>query len=111
MKRWYVGLALALACSSAYAAKFVISNESNWDIHRLYVSSSDASEWGEDQLEDDILQSGQTLTLSGVACDDYDVKMVDEDGDVCELRNVNMCGGEEWTITNETLLNCISAGS
>jgi len=104
-----LGAALAVATSAAFAANFVINNESRWDIHRLYVSSSDSSEWGEDQLGDDILRSGQTLTLRGVGCDEYDVKMVDEDGDVCELRKVNMCGGEEWTITDATLLNCISS--
>lgn len=111
MKRLILVAALAAACTTALAADFVVSNESRWDIHRLYVSSSDAREWGDDQLEDDILASGQTLTLSGVSCDSYDVKMIDEDGDVCEIRDVNMCGGEEWTITDDTLLECISSGS
>ena len=111
MKRWYLAAALAVACSTALAANFVINNESRWDIHRLYVSSSDSSEWGEDQLDDDILRSGQTLTLRGVACDTYDVKMIDEDGDTCELRNVDMCGGEEWTITDQTLINCIASSN
>lgn len=111
MKRWILAAALAVACSTALAANFVIINESQWDIHRLYVSSSDSTEWGEDQLDDDILRSGQTLTLRGVACDTYDVKMIDEDGDTCELRNVDMCGGEEWTITDETLINCIASSN
>ena len=109
MKRWIMAAALAATASTALAANFVISNESRWDIHRLYVSSTDSRGWGEDQLEDDILASGQTLTLRGVRCDSYDVKMVDEDGDVCELRGVDMSGGQEWTITNETLVNCIAA--
>lgn len=110
MKRWIFAAALAATCTTALAADFVITNESRWDIHRLYVSSSDASGWGNDQLEDDILASGQTLTLSGVSCDTYDVRMIDEDGDSCELRNVDMCGGQKWTITDQTLINCIAAG-
>ena len=33
-------------------------------------------QFADDQLDDDILKSGQTLTLHGVTCDYYDVKLV-----------------------------------
>lgn len=106
MKRWLLGLALAAVCTTALAAELRINNQSLWDIHRIYLSSSDDPNWGPDQLEDDILQSGGTLRLHGVSCDNYDIKLIDEDGDVCELRGVKLCGDQEWTITNDALLGC-----
>ncbi len=108
MKRWLLGAALAAAVPVAHAADFTIRNETLWDIHRLYISSSDDNDWGPDQLEDDILRSGQSLKLGGVSCDTYDVKMIDEDGDTCELRGVKMCGDQAWTLTNEAWLQCVA---
>jgi hypothetical protein len=106
MKRILLGAALAAVAMAAYASDLVIRNESAWDIHRIYLSSTDSESWGPDQLDDDILASGQTLTLHGVDCDTYDVRIVDEDGDACELRNVKLCSDREWTIDDEELLEC-----
>ena len=77
------GFAAAVACTAAYAAQLKIKNDTLWDIHYLYMSPSDQTEWGPDQLEDDILESGGTLTLNGVTCDTWDIKIVDEDQDEC----------------------------
>ena len=106
MNRILLVVALAAVATVAYASDLVIKNKSAWDIHRIYISSTDADSWGEDQLDDDILKSGQTLTLHGVSCDSYDVKLVDEDGDKCELRRVKLCGDEAWTIDDAALLKC-----
>jgi opacity protein-like surface antigen len=106
MKRILLVAALAAVATAAFAADLVIRNQSHWDIHRIYLSSTDSDEWGEDQLDDDILKSGQTLTLTGVTCDYYDVKLVDEDGDTCELRDVKLCGDKVWNIDDDELLGC-----
>lgn len=106
MNRILLGAALAAVATAAYASDLIIQNESAWDIHRIYISSTDTESWGEDQLDDDILKSGQTLTLHGVSCDYYDVKLVDEDGDTCELRNVKLCSDKVWTIDDDELLEC-----
>jgi hypothetical protein len=106
MKRILLVAALAAVATVAYASDLVIRNQSHWDIHRIYISSTDTESWGEDQLDDDILGSGQTLTLHGVGCDYYDVKLVDEDGDACELRNVKLCSDKVWTIDDDALLSC-----
>jgi len=106
MKRILLVAALAAVATVAYASDLVIKNKSAWDIQRIYISSTDADSWGDDQLDDDILKSGQTLTLHGVECDYYDVKLVDEDGDKCELRNVKLCGDNVWTIDDDELLKC-----
>jgi hypothetical protein len=106
MKRFLLVAALAAVATAAYASDLVIRNESSWDIHRIYLSSTDSESWGEDQLDDDILQSGQTLTLHGIDCDYYDVMLVDEDGDKCELRNIKLCSDKVWTIDSDELLEC-----
>jgi amino acid transporter len=36
----------------------------------------------------------------------YDLKLVDEDGDVCEVYRVSVSGATNWRITNSWLLNC-----
>lgn len=106
MKRWLLAAAAAAVCTTALASDLVVRNESLWDIHFLYLSASDESSWGPDQLEDDVLHSGGSLTLSGVSCDTYDVRIVDEDGDDCEIHGVELCGDTQWTITDENLLSC-----
>jgi hypothetical protein len=106
MNRILLGAALAAVATVAYASDLVIRNQSAWDIHRIFISTTDSESWGEDQLDDDILKSGQTLTLHGVSCDYYDVKLVDEDGDTCELRNVKLCSDKVWTIDDDELLQC-----
>lgn len=106
MKRWLLAAAALVACTTALAASVKIKNDTLWDIHYLYMSPSDQSEWGPDQLGDDVLESGGTLTLSGVSCDTWDIRIVDEDGDECEIREVEICGDKQWTISNDDLLSC-----
>ena len=82
-------------------------NRSSWDIYELYISASDEEEWGPDQLEDGILESGGSFLLHSIPCDDYDVLLIDEDGDECILEEVDLCGdSEEWVITDKALLAC-----
>ncbi|MBK6727818.1 MAG: hypothetical protein IPG63_11230 [Xanthomonadales bacterium] len=90
-----------------YDSVVKIVNESLWDIHHLYLSSVDDEEWGPDQLGDAVIGSGETFQLRGIPCDDYDVRIVDEDGDSCVVGGVTLCGGKDsWVITDEDLLTC-----
>ncbi len=81
-------------------------NQSRWDIHHLFLSPSRDPRWGSDQLGEYIFESGMSFTLSGLACDDYDLKLVDEAGDECILKGVYLCGAEQGVITDEDLLEC-----
>lgn len=103
-----------LLCSagSAIAAKFdsvvTIRNDSDWEIHQLYVSSTDESEWGDDQLGSQIIEAGGgTFKLHGIPCDSYDVQLIDEDGDACVVSEVLLCADRDmWRINNDDLLTC-----
>ncbi|HUP63138.1 MAG TPA: hypothetical protein VNA69_22295 [Thermoanaerobaculia bacterium] len=99
-------LVVALPTLAAPKSSVKVINNSDWDIHHLFVSAASANEWGPDQLEDDIIQAGQSFTLNGIPCDDYDVKVVDEDGDECIIEAVELCSDHYWKITNDTLLEC-----
>lgn len=106
MKKILLAAVLVAAPSVAFAGKLVVENSSLWDIQEAYVSSVDDDEWGPDQLGANVLESGQTWTLTGVECGDYDLKLVDEDGDVCVKRGIEICGTRTWALDNDELLSC-----
>ena len=106
-------LLLVIASFPAAAAgdsKIVIVNQSKWAIHEMYFSPTDASEWGEDQLGKQTINTGDKFTLTGVPCNKWDVKVVDEDGDECIVENVGLCAdADKWVINDSDLLACQAA--
>lgn len=62
-----------------------MENQSSWEIHKIYFSPSDEEDLGEDYLGEDVLEPGMTLSLTGVSPGEWDIRLVDEDGDVCVL--------------------------
>ena len=107
MRIFPVILVSLLASHTALGATIIIENESDWDIHFLYLSPSASDEWGPDQLGDDVIISGSRYKLKGVGCNTYDVLIVDEDSDECILSQIPMCTGKEyWEIGNDLLLSC-----
>lgn len=112
MKRLLLTGLIALVPVLAVAAPKAtveIQNRSDWQIHEIYLSPSDERSWGPDQLEDEILGPGDSLTLTHISCDDYDIMIVDEDGDECVLEEVSLCRDDSvWKITNKELLRCVA---
>jgi hypothetical protein len=103
----FVLATLVAGSVAARDASVTIRNESNWDIIQLFLSSTSDHEWGPDQLGLQIIASGESFRLRRIPCDDYDVRIVDEDGDVCILQSVRLCGNRQvWTITDADLLAC-----
>lgn len=90
-----------------------IKNDSAWEIHHLHISDSDSQAWGPDQLGDEIIATGGgQFSITGIPCGEYDVKVVDEDGDECILEKVALCAAEDaWTVTDEDLLGCQAASA
>lgn len=88
-------------------AEFMINNKSDWGIHRLYLSPEDKDTWGPDQLGEDVIESGESFTLKDIPCGEYDIKVVDEDGDACIIEGIVMCKDHtHWDLTNKELANC-----
>ena len=105
-------IAIAALCAltlPAFAEKATVKviNQSKWEIHHLFLSSSADEEWGPDQLEDEILTKGDQITLTDIPCDEYDITVVDEDGDECIIEAVDLCKDHSyWKITDKDLLEC-----
>lgn len=88
-------------------AEFMINNKSEWSIHHLYLSPEDKDTWGPDQLRDDVIESGESFTLKNIPCGEYDIKVVDEDGDECIFEGIVMCKDHtHWDMTNQELAKC-----
>lgn len=100
-------LGLCLSPVSAHAAGSVeIVNQSSWELHYLYVGPAGNPDWGPDQLGDHVIGLGESFTLNKIACGNYDIMVVDEDGDQCELYDIRLCSDKIWRITDTELLTC-----
>lgn len=109
-----VAAAALSAASAAWAGKrdsvVLIRNQSAWDIHQLYLSPTEDDDWGPDQLGEHIIPSGSTFKLYKIPCNQYDVRLVDEDGDPCVVGGVTLCGKDDaWVISDDDLLACQAA--
>lgn len=107
--RVFLSTLLLCAAASAFAERATVKiiNQSKWEIHHIFLSSSEEESWGPDQLEDSILAKGDSLTLKNIPCDNYDIKVVDEDGDECVIEQVPLCRDHSfWKITDKDLLEC-----
>ena len=55
----------------------------------------------------DTWSSGESIDISNLACADYDMWMVDEDNDACQIDEIFLCGDEgTMTLTDDFLLEC-----
>ena len=86
---------------------FRIENSSEYAIYQIRMSSVDDSNWRQDLLGDSALPSGYHVTLPRTYLPGfYDLKLVDEDGDVCIVPSVRVSGNTVWDVTDAWLLNC-----
>lgn len=102
-------LTLTLAAPALAGKSTVeVKNYSDWTIEEFYMSPTDNDDWGDDLLGREVLSPGDTFTLWNITCDDWDILVIDEDGDECVLEEVDLCGDDaHWKITNRELLSCI----
>ena len=99
--------ALPLLSRAQPSTSVVIVNASTHEIRHVYFSHVGADDWSGNQLGDSVISPGQSFTLSNVACDQQQVKVIGEDEDGCFLSTVVNCGDNAvWTITNVTSRDC-----
>jgi len=93
---WTLVLALFLGMQSKMASAFDgyinITNNTGYDIYYVYVSPDVSGDWGEDVLEDKVLEDGEEIRveLDGYDSSVFDVKLVDEDNDVYLFMGVDV---------------------
>ena len=91
-------------------ATIEITNDSGIEVWYVFISPSDAEEWGEDWLGDDnVLSDGQVHTVAGIPEGTYDVMAADEDGETIEtLWDVQVDSDMTWSITGLTSLEVVN---
>lgn len=86
-----------------------IENQSSYAFIEINLSPVSASSWGADILGNDILSPGQAVEISGIECDDYDARIVDDEGDECIVEAVDLCFDDQsWVIDDDTLALCVA---
>ncbi len=85
-----------------------IQNNSSWEIHQVYVSPIDKAEWGDNLLKGNVVEAkGGSVEIFKIACDTYDVRLIDEDGGECVVPDISLCAEKDaWVIEDEDLLAC-----
>lgn len=106
----FIPLAFLFAAADDGLVTLTIHNDSDYSIYYLYLSNSSSQEWGEDRLGDEVLSTGESFSTL-VYPSNYDIKMIDEDDDVCITSNVSIRSDIDWRFGNDELLECQGYGS
>ena len=100
-----------LSSARATATSVTIVNNSNKEIRNVYLSHVNTDDWSSNQLGNTTIGPGQSFTLSNVACDQQQVKVIAEDVDGCFLSTIVNCGDSAtWAITDSTARDCGGIG-
>ena len=78
-----------------------VFNETGYTVEYIYLSHSSRSGWGTDRLGSKVLSSGYNIRVypaDGTQRCIYDLKAVLVDGRTTERREVDICGGQHWTL-------------
>jgi hypothetical protein len=79
-----------------------VSNDSDFEIHEMYVTEIDSPTWGGNLLAGSILFPGDSMQL-GLDCNVYDAMLIDETGASCEIHDIDLCFDDaDWIITNRS---------
>jgi len=86
-----------------------VTNNATRPILHLYLSPADHDAWGPDLMSQNTsINTGQSFTITDVACSANEIKVVAEDQQGCFSYGVVSCaqGTTNWTITNDTPVDC-----
>ena len=81
-----------------------IANQSSYAIRKLFLSSSE-DDWGRNLLGSGALAAGSSFAVTAFP-GRYDLKLVDEDGNICTLMDLSINSDTAWSITDRWLLAC-----
>ena len=92
------GVVAQQTASGTGPAAIAISNSSNESIYYVYMSPVSQNTWGADQLGSEVLQPGQTLTLSNISPGTWDLRVVDRSQNYKEWRNQQIEPGGRYQL-------------
>lgn len=112
-----LGFCLALAVAGATGctdegtddpgASLTIDNDSSYTLIEIQLSPVNTTTWGADLLGADVLEPGESFIVTGIACNLYDIRILDEDNDECILTDVDLCADDSvWQLDDLDLAAC-----
>ena len=109
---WAITLAVTLVATSALAAdQMRFWNTTSVQIDELYLAPAGTDKWGPNQTlndKDKSVDADERLNLAGVEPGRYDVRMVDKNGRICVVRNVEVksSGKYAFSLEDNELKDC-----
>jgi hypothetical protein len=83
-----------------------VVNQSSYRLYDIRVAPVGSTTWSDNLLGGDVLLPGEELRIS-LACDTYDVLVVDELNTECVLSGVDVCfNSDAWVVTDIDLDTC-----
>ena len=113
MQHSIVALFSLLAVNSAATAaeRLRFWNLTGFTVKELQLAPTGTTDWGPDQCKNDpdgAVDADERLTLKNVVPGHYDVKLVDQQGRICVVRNVEVEGGKPYafSLSEKDLIDC-----
>jgi hypothetical protein len=72
----------------------VIENDSNFFLDRIYIAEDGDDSWGSNLAPSDGLGPDEAMEVE-LDCGEYDLRVVDEEGLSCLVRDIDLCLGDE----------------
>lgn len=86
-----------------------VINDSQSDIHYLYVSASNAEDWGENYLAGAVLQPGEAFSITDIPDGLYDLKVEDQENVIVEVSwGMDIQGEMTWVVTGMVTLEIVN---
>ena len=96
-KKMILAAATALLASVPALAgdqDFTLFNKTGYDIAEVYVSPAKSKAWGDDVMEEDVLENAHSIPITfrakNAICN-YDLKVIFTDGDEAYWTNFDLC--------------------
>lgn len=77
-----------------------VLNQSSETICYLYVSPSDSEDWGQDQLDESVVNAGDSFTVFGIPPGSYDLRAESCEGSTLEDYGLDLSTDFEYTVTD-----------
>ncbi len=79
-----------------------VRNDTGYDMYSLNISHDDSTEWEEDVLDEDVLETGQTVkvNLSNYVSSIFDIQAEDKDGNTYTIFDVDV-STDDLTLTRK----------
>lgn len=105
-------LALVIAMTAGYAAERPIRfwNLTRQTIAEFQLAPAGTTQWGENQCKNDkdgTVDSDERLRITNITPGIYDARLKDVSGRVCLVHNIDIKGGDIFSIEEKDLTSCM----